>query len=119
VSHFDRSAVICHLDDGMNITTRLQRGWLRRILVGLVGFVIIWGVLMGSSYDTKNPFAIDPPEPGHSSSAIIVASKAWDDISWLHEHFSDRVIYQYIVDKPWAQFTVPKNKGREAMVYLR
>jgi uncharacterized protein DUF3431 len=103
----------------MNIATLLRRGGPRRILVGLVGLVIVWGVLTASFYDTKHSFDLDHPRLGHSSKAFVVASREEDDTSWLYEHLSDWVTYRYIVDKPSAQFTVPKNKGREAMVYLR
>jgi hypothetical protein len=50
---------------------------------------------------------------------LIVASVEKDDTSWLDQHLSDWVVYRYIVDNTAAQYTVPKNKGREAMAYLR
>jgi hypothetical protein len=55
-----------------------------------------------------------PPAAG-----IVVASLRHEDTSWIHRHLPDWSHSIYIVDDPSAELTVPKNKGREAMVYLR
>lgn len=52
------------------------------------------------------------------NSALVVASLQADETSWIHEHFPDWHLFRYIVDDKDAELTVPKNKGREAMVYL-
>ena len=49
---------------------------------------------------------------------LVVASLVGDDTSWLDEPFSDWKTNIYVVNDPNASLTVPKNKGREAMVYL-
>lgn len=49
---------------------------------------------------------------------LVVASLVGDDTSWLDEPFSDWKTNIYVVNDPNAFLTVPKNKGREAMVYL-
>ncbi|KAL2176423.1 uncharacterized protein P884DRAFT_203114 [Thermothelomyces heterothallicus CBS 202.75] len=54
-----------------------------------------------------------PPEVG-----IVVASLRSEDTSWVHRHLPDWSRSVYVVDEPTAKLTVPKNKGREAMVYL-
>ncbi|KAK8094869.1 hypothetical protein PG997_001554 [Apiospora hydei] len=50
---------------------------------------------------------------------IIAASLKTDDATWFHRHlppaWRKRI---YIVDDSHAPLTVPKNKGRESMVYL-
>jgi hypothetical protein len=48
-----------------------------------------------------------------------VASLRSEDTSWVHRHLPDWSRSVYIVDDPSAELTVPTNKGREAMVYLR
>lgn len=49
---------------------------------------------------------------------LVVASMEKDDTTWIEEHLPDWQLVRYVVDNPSAQYTVPKNKGREAMVYL-
>ncbi|KKZ60736.1 hypothetical protein EMCG_04584 [[Emmonsia] crescens] len=49
---------------------------------------------------------------------LIVAALSTDNTSWLDENLPDWKKNVYIVDNPKATLTVPKNKGRESMVYL-
>ncbi|RYP81642.1 hypothetical protein DL770_005850 [Monosporascus sp. CRB-9-2] len=49
---------------------------------------------------------------------LVVASTKQEDTSWIQKYLPDWYTYKYVVDDPTAPFTVPKNKGREAMVYL-
>lgn len=55
---------------------------------------------------------------GPSKQAFVVASLKADDTSWIHENLPDWHLFRYVVDDENAEFTVPQNKGREAMVYL-
>ncbi|KAF1836289.1 hypothetical protein BDW02DRAFT_494066 [Decorospora gaudefroyi] len=50
--------------------------------------------------------------------AVVVASQRSENATWLIDYFPqwEKNIYQ--VDDPNAPLTVPKNKGRESMVYL-
>jgi hypothetical protein len=50
--------------------------------------------------------------------AIVVASQASENATWLQEYFPHWQANIYRVDDPNAPLTVPKNKGRESMVYL-
>jgi len=50
--------------------------------------------------------------------AVVVASQASEDATWLDEYFPQWEKYIYRVDTPNAKLTVPMNKGRESMVYL-
>lgn len=50
--------------------------------------------------------------------AVVVASKASENATWLDEYFPEWEKNIYHVDDPQAALTVPKNKGRESMVYL-
>ena len=50
--------------------------------------------------------------------ALVVASLAGDDTSWLDEHLADWERYVYVVDDAGANLTVPRNKGRESNAYL-
>ncbi|OAX83515.1 hypothetical protein ACJ72_02130 [Emergomyces africanus] len=49
---------------------------------------------------------------------LVVASMSTADTSWLIENLPEWKLNIYVVDDPDARLTVPKNKGREAMVYL-
>lgn len=50
--------------------------------------------------------------------AVVVASQASENATWLSQYFPlwEKNIYK--VDDANAPLTVPKNKGRESMVYL-
>lgn len=50
--------------------------------------------------------------------AVVVASQASENATWLSEYFPEWEMNIYRVDDPNAPLTVPKNKGRESMVYL-
>lgn len=49
---------------------------------------------------------------------FVVASLKGDDTSWFKQYIPRWKANIYIVDDASAPLTVPKNKGREAMVYL-
>ncbi|KAF2162111.1 hypothetical protein M409DRAFT_27491 [Zasmidium cellare ATCC 36951] len=49
---------------------------------------------------------------------LIVASQAKDNTTWLLDEFADWRKLIYVTDDPKAALTVPRNKGREGMVYL-
>lgn len=51
--------------------------------------------------------------------ALVVASLKDDDISWLHTILPEWEKNIYVANKADATLTVPENKGRESMVYLR
>lgn len=50
--------------------------------------------------------------------AVVVASQASENATWIGEAFPKWEQHIYRVDDPDAPLTVPKNKGRESMVYL-
>lgn len=50
--------------------------------------------------------------------AVVVASQASENATWLDEYFPQWEKNIYRVDNKSAPLTVPKNKGRESMVYL-
>lgn len=49
---------------------------------------------------------------------IVVASLKNENTAWVRQNLPDWSHSIYVVDDPSAPLTVPKNKGREAMVYL-
>jgi hypothetical protein len=49
---------------------------------------------------------------------LVVASTKKEDTSWLHTYLPSWHKNIYVADDAGAALTVPKNKGREAMVYL-
>lgn len=52
------------------------------------------------------------------TTAVVVASQASENATWIAEAFPNWEQNVYHVDDPKAKLTVPKNKGRESMVYL-
>lgn len=56
--------------------------------------------------------------PKSRKTAVVVASQSSENATWLEAHFPEWEKYIYHVDDPKAELTVPKNKGRESMVYL-
>ncbi|KAF1962208.1 hypothetical protein CC80DRAFT_487725 [Byssothecium circinans] len=55
---------------------------------------------------------------GKRRTAVVVASRTSENATWLEEHFPQWEKYIYHVDDATAKLKVPKNKGREGMVYL-
>jgi hypothetical protein len=56
--------------------------------------------------------------PKSRRTAVVVASQASENATWLNEYFPHWEKNIYRVDDPKAPLTVPTNKGRESMVYL-
>jgi hypothetical protein len=56
--------------------------------------------------------------PKSRRTAVVVASQASENATWLNHYFPTWEANIYRVDDPDAPLTVPKNKGRESMVYL-
>jgi hypothetical protein len=65
--------------------------------------------------DSKPPVN---PAPKKRKTAVVVASQASENATWLNEYFPEWQQNIYRVDDPDAPLTVPMNKGRESMVYL-
>ncbi|KAF2000554.1 hypothetical protein P154DRAFT_491705 [Amniculicola lignicola CBS 123094] len=60
-----------------------------------------------------------PKPPGHNYTTVMVLPKTEkEDISWMERELPNVPLMVYEVDNPNAVNKVPKNKGREAMVYL-
>lgn len=55
---------------------------------------------------------------GPRRTAVVVASQASENATWLTHYFPDWEKNIYRVDDANAPLTVPTNKGRESMVYL-
>lgn len=94
-------------------------------------FVVL--VLIAFSLFLKNPFTSSSPKPQASfpakedisvgttpqrSKTLVVSSMKKDDTRWIEQNIGGWDIHRYITDDATARYTVPKNKGREAMVYL-
>ena len=60
----------------------------------------------------------NPKPPGSNYSRVLVLPKtAEEEIGWIHAELPDLPLAVYEVDNATAQLRVPKNKGREAMVF--
>jgi Protein of unknown function (DUF3431) len=57
-----------------------------------------------------------PSEPYTQS--LVIAKLRKEDISWLYHRFPNANTTVYIVDDDPEKLQIPKNKGRESMVYL-
>ncbi|KAH8679831.1 hypothetical protein BGZ60DRAFT_400758 [Tricladium varicosporioides] len=105
----------------MNPFTSSPRRSLRSVLIVLVGFVVVGFLWRTTGQGLTTVAFVEDTEntrPPKVPKAFVVASFQKDDVNWVSEHFPDWEINRYVVDNPSAQFTVPKNKGRESMVYL-
>ncbi|KAH8813183.1 hypothetical protein F5884DRAFT_327519 [Xylogone sp. PMI_703] len=98
-----------------------QRRSLRRLLLVLLALIII-GLVLRVPFGSRDApqLILDEPYPSSDgyTKAFVVASVRKDDTSWIKEHVPGWKVFRYIVDNASTQLTVPKNKGREAMVYL-
>ncbi len=61
---------------------------------------------------------IQPQHTGEAELEIVVATTNSENVTWLHDYLLDWPKNIYVVDDRRAALTVPKNKGREAMVIL-
>ncbi|KAL1652265.1 hypothetical protein SLS58_000392 [Diplodia intermedia] len=62
-----------------------------------------------------------PKADGNYSRVLVVPRMKNEDVSWIdevREQLPDLQTAIYVMDDPWADFRVPKNKGRESMAYL-
>lgn len=68
-------------------------------------------------HNPQNPGGLQQGQDGFSR-IVVIASTSKEDTAWLNEELPDIPKAVYVVDNPSAEFTVPANKGHEAMVYL-
>ncbi|EAT82159.1 hypothetical protein HBH56_106600 [Parastagonospora nodorum] len=61
---------------------------------------------------------LDDAQFSKRRTAVVVAAQASENATWLDAYFPDWEKNIYRVDDASAALTVPKNKGRESMVYL-
>ncbi|KAF2711636.1 hypothetical protein K504DRAFT_428229 [Pleomassaria siparia CBS 279.74] len=60
-----------------------------------------------------------PKPPGQNYTHVLIVPKTMkEDIRWMEKEIPDTPLMVYEVDNPDAKNKIPKNKGREAMVYL-
>jgi hypothetical protein len=68
---------------------------------------------------TPSPKADEQARPAiRRQKEMVVASVKSDDTSWFAEYFPDWSRSIYVVDDKKGPLTVPRNKGRESMVFL-
>ncbi|CAG8957474.1 hypothetical protein HYFRA_00011455 [Hymenoscyphus fraxineus] len=102
------------------------------VLLGLIGFIAVCHYTLSlfstNSYPQNRNLSIvtnTPEKPAGFShkgerptKALVVASMSSDDTSWIQDNIRGWQINRYIGDSEISHPRVPKNKGREAMVYL-
>jgi hypothetical protein len=106
----------------MGLPTLSQRQSLRRIVLGFGALLVIGFVFRASQsfQDLHNsqPITTEIPSKPSPAKVFVVASMEKDHTAWISEYLPDWKLVRYEVDNPKAEYTVPMNKGREAMVYL-
>lgn len=70
------------------------------------------------SADSGGKSKTDKDRKKPRKTAVVVASQASENATWINLYFPQWETNIYRVDDPNAPLTVPKNKGRESMVYL-
>ncbi|KAH6842934.1 hypothetical protein B0I37DRAFT_383229 [Chaetomium sp. MPI-CAGE-AT-0009] len=101
---------------GVNAATSTRPG--RRVLPILIPLAILLALLGLHFHLQWDWSSVSRSIKGKPAAGIVVASLRSEDTSWVHRHLPNWSRSVYVVDDPSAKFTVPKNKGREAMVYL-
>jgi hypothetical protein len=104
-----------------NVATNraLSRGILNAVLV-IVLTTFVWSV-----WDHVSPAGADGRGGGRRNNAIVMATLRGDDNEWLDQVLPGWERFVYVVDAKEGErlgkglLRVPKNKGREAMVFLR
>ncbi|KAF3009881.1 hypothetical protein E8E13_010762 [Curvularia kusanoi] len=67
---------------------------------------------------SADPTVLETKYRRKRTTAVVVASQANENATWIEEAFPTWEQNIYRVDVPDAPLTVPRNKGRESMVYL-
>ncbi|KAK4442491.1 hypothetical protein QBC34DRAFT_24371 [Podospora aff. communis PSN243] len=97
---------------------------LRRLFGGKVsGLAIVTAALLfffltvqfRTRYDGRFGLGVASAAP---EVEIVVASQTFEDTSWVAKYLPGWAHSIYVTNDPGARLSVPKNKGREAMVYL-
>lgn len=92
-----------------------RRKSCRRLLVFAFTILLTTSLILHWSHTPPNS---TQPVSKPRKQAFVVASLQADETSWIHEHLPDWYLFRYVVDDEHAELAVPKNKAREAMVYL-
>lgn len=93
-------------------------------LIGICVFVIFILVIfrdniLPSSNRPNRGKSLASQHLGDDDVEMVVASMKHENVSWLDEYLPEWKKNIYVVDDNKAKLTVPMNKGREAMVFLR
>jgi hypothetical protein len=94
------------------------RFWVRRnthLTSLLLCLVLCFLLVLLAPVFGDAPLISDPNSP---QVGLVVASLKKDNTRWMRKLFPKWKIYRYVVDDASAEYTVPANKGREAMPYL-
>lgn len=93
-------------------------------LIGICVFVIFILIIfrdniLPSSNGPNRGKSLASQHLGDDDVEMVVASMKHENVSWLDEYLPEWKKNIYVVDDNKAKLTVPMNKGREAMVFLR
>ncbi|KAF3918123.1 hypothetical protein ABW21_db0209635 [Orbilia brochopaga] len=91
----------------------------RPVYLAIVLLVLLF-YLLPSSSRPPSPFSAEKPSPLPTAKEVVVAAVKRDDVSWIETHLTGWTPRIYITDAHGDSdvLTVPRNKGREANVYL-
>ncbi|KAG0647141.1 hypothetical protein D0Z07_7301 [Hyphodiscus hymeniophilus] len=103
----------------MGVSPRtLRQGGLQRLFTFLLKPLLAALFVTLIFHWTSKPAASKNPHP-NISKALVIASTKSSNLTWLpsayKSHWKPHI---YVTDDPRAEYTVPINKGNEAMVYL-
>lgn len=98
-----------------------------RALLSSIGIVLGTAIWLTSRVVTRPSLTTLHPEPQQNLRSatfpydvtLVVASQRTDDTTWLENTFPEWSKKIYVTDNQNAALTVPTNRGREGMVYLR
>ncbi|RYP91391.1 hypothetical protein DL770_002531 [Monosporascus sp. CRB-9-2] len=100
------------------LTSRPIVLWLATFICLLVLLAIRDGRFLALTSFNDGPRPKRPSDGYRHDVELVVASMKKEDTSWIQKYLPDWYTHIYVADDPNASLTVPKNRGREAMVYL-
>lgn len=93
----------------------------RYLITTLIILAATFLSLFNHGQERSHPFTRTIPpqfEVPPLEKVLVVASLKEENTRWIQQRLPKWPVANYIVDDPSAEFHVPLNKGREAMVYL-
>jgi hypothetical protein len=101
-----------------SIRTPFARRALLTVGLLITSYLFLYMTFLSDGRITNLRVSADSQDLPGITKAFVVSSMKKDSTQWVEQFRPGWTIYRYVTDDPHAKYTVPRNKGREAMVYL-